>query len=205
MTVTSDSSAMWIWADSSLNTPLMAVLFQRMQLEMVMWPPQLLAIPPPSRPAWLSPNVQFVMNGVPDSFAQCSSPAPAKLAVFPKNMQLEIFAVPNEAIARRLEDVVESDGEFDGAEAPREVPASLCPEVDQLLAKLVCHGYKLILRQPPQIPRFANLAQDAFGRRPGRPGLFGHAGTDCTIPHLHRFARFTFTTLQAMVIADRLG
>ena len=51
--------------------------------------------------------------------------------------------IPDEAIARRVEDVMQRDGEFDGAEPGGEMAAHLADGLDEKLAQFVGQRFEL--------------------------------------------------------------
>ena len=84
--------------------------------------------------------------------------------------------VPDQAVSRRVEDVVQRDGELDHAEAGAEMPAGDRDGVDRLLAQLVGDLAQLIRWQPPQIGRCLDLVEKrslgrfCHGRAPSTGG-----------------------------------
>ncbi len=67
--------------------------------------------------------------------------------------------VPDHAVGRRVEDVVQRNGEFDGAEAAGEVTAARCTARNQLFAQRRCGARQHRARQPPEISRLTNLVE----------------------------------------------
>ena len=74
--------------------------------------------------------------------------------------------VPDEEVLRRVEHVVERDGQLDRAEAGREVPARLGDGVDDERAELVREERQLLGRQRAQVARPVHLVEK--GRGTGR-------------------------------------
>ena len=66
--------------------------------------------------------------------------------------------VPHQPIFRRVEDVVQGDGQFDRAQPCREMAASVADRLDQKSAQLIRQGCQLVQRQLPQLIR----GRDAF-------------------------------------------
>jgi len=71
--------------------------------------------------------------------------------------------VPYETIVRSVVDVMQSDGEFDGAEAGSEVTAHLADGVDQILAQLIGNRAEFGRRNSPQIDRRINACKQRVG------------------------------------------
>jgi hypothetical protein len=67
--------------------------------------------------------------------------------------------VPDHAVGRRVEDVVQRNGEFDGAEASREVAAARRAARNQLCTQRCCGARQHRARQPPEISRLTNLVE----------------------------------------------
>ena len=95
--------------------------------------------------------------------------------------------VPDEAIFRRVEDVVKRNGEFDDAEARPQMAARLGNGVDHFGAHFICDLTKIALGQQTQIGRLRNAIQEGRmrciaqktktlawggnnGQKAGRPG-----------------------------------
>ena len=74
--------------------------------------------------------------------------------------------VPDEPVARRVEHVVQRDGQFDDAEPGAEMAAGHRDRRDRLLAQLVGELAQLVLGEPAQIFRHMNLVEQR--------GLRGH-------------------------------
>ena len=69
--------------------------------------------------------------------------------------------VPHQPVVRRVEDIMQRDGELDGAEAGGEVAAHLADGVDQVLAQLVGDARQLGRRQRAQVGRRVDALQAA--------------------------------------------
>ena len=67
--------------------------------------------------------------------------------------------VPDHAVGRRVEDVVQRNGEFDGAEAAGEVTAARRAARNQLFTQRRCGARQHRARQPPEISRLTNLVE----------------------------------------------
>ena len=67
--------------------------------------------------------------------------------------------VPDQAIGRRVEDVVQRHGELDGAEAAREMSAARRAARDQLVAQCRRGLRQPRARQAPEISRFTNRVE----------------------------------------------
>ena len=76
--------------------------------------------------------------------------------------------VPDDAVARRVEQVVQRDGQLDHAEAGAEMAAGDGDRVDRLGAQFVGDLPELALVEPPQIVGGVDLVEE------GRLGRFGH-------------------------------
>ena len=76
--------------------------------------------------------------------------------------------VPDDAVARRVEDVVQRDRQFDHAEAGAQMAAGDRDRIDGLGAQFVGDLPELALVEPPQVVRGVDLIKQ------GRLGRFGH-------------------------------
>jgi hypothetical protein len=61
--------------------------------------------------------------------------------------------IPHQTVIRRIEDVMQGDGQFDHPEARAEMPAGLADRVEQVLAQFVGQGFQLGLAQTAQLIR----------------------------------------------------
>src|SRR5690606_38812701 len=61
--------------------------------------------------------------------------------------------VPDQTVVRRIEDVMQCDGQLDDAEARAEVPAGLADAIEQFKAQLVGEPFEFRLAQTPQLRR----------------------------------------------------
>ena len=86
--------------------------------------------------------------------------------------------VPQQAIAREVEHVVQREGKFGHPEVARKVPARARDNVDDPLTQLVGQAGQFALAQPPQLVRclypvkkriFAHGSSNVFARRAFRP------------------------------------
>ena len=68
--------------------------------------------------------------------------------------------VPDQAVVRGVEHVVQRDGQFDGAEPRREMAAPLADRVDQVAAQLVGDRDEIATWNGPQVRRVLDLGQD---------------------------------------------
>ena len=71
--------------------------------------------------------------------------------------------VPDEPVARRVEDVVQRDGELDHAEPGAEMPARDGDGVDGLAPQLVGELPQLALLQPAQVRRCVDQVEKGCG------------------------------------------
>lgn len=71
--------------------------------------------------------------------------------------------VPDQAIVRSVEDVVQGDGQLDHAEAGAEMTAGLPDGIQQVLAQLVGQGFQVRLAQPAQFGRRRGAVEQGRG------------------------------------------
>ena len=81
--------------------------------------------------------------------------------------------VPDDLVARALQDAVQSDGELDDPQARCEVTARLADARDDELADLVTEQSELALREAVQIARRGDRRQDAHARGSIASGIAG--------------------------------
>ena len=67
--------------------------------------------------------------------------------------------VPDQPVARGVEDIMQRDGELDHAEAGAEMPAGDGDRVDGLLAQFGGELGQVLFRKPPQVFRNAGLGR----------------------------------------------
>ncbi len=89
--------------------------------------------------------------------------------------------VPDQPVLRCLENVMQCDRQLDGSQAGREVPAPRADALNEEIPQLFGHGGQLGKRQPAQVRRRLDSAQQRvlIGRR----------------SHLHQFTRTQLTRL----------
>src|SRR5688572_2854567 len=79
--------------------------------------------------------------------------------------------VPDQAVVGRVVDIVERDGELDGPEAGREMPAHRAHGLDQVLAEFHRERAEVTARERPEVGRRLDRRQQAI-----RPFL-SHGGS----------------------------
>ncbi len=71
--------------------------------------------------------------------------------------------VPDQAVVRSVEDVVQGNGQLDHAEAGAEMTAGLADGIQQVLAQLVGQGFQVRLAQPAQFGRRRGAVEQGRG------------------------------------------
>jgi hypothetical protein len=71
--------------------------------------------------------------------------------------------VPQDLVARRVEQAVHGDGDLAGAQVGAEVPTDLPHGVDQQLADLLRDLLQLFLGQPVQVLRAVDVVEESLG------------------------------------------
>ena len=75
--------------------------------------------------------------------------------------------VPEDLVARRVEQRVQRDRELAGAEVGAEVAADLADRLDDVLAHLLRDARELVLAEPVQILRAVDPVEQSVGWRDG--------------------------------------
>ena len=89
--------------------------------------------------------------------------------------------VPHQPVFRRMEHVVQSHSQLDGAQVGTEVPAGLGHAVDHIGAQLGGQGLQLGAAHTPQLGRAVHAGQQRVSRRRRQGGRYIRGGCHCSV------------------------
>ena len=133
---------------------------------------------------WPTPNVSYSLSARLGNGASPSLSLIVLQPLAPAGQHLVriglVADVPDQPVVRRVEDIVQRDGEFDRAEAGGEMTAHLADRVDQVLAQLA----RELCAVAPAAARADRPASRSRQQRVGVGGVIARKFTrkDCSVP-----------------------